>query len=214
MDHTPGQRQFVSLDKYREYYQGKYGLSDGQVAALIEARVADQRTYAPRHRAEITARCQARGLTLVSHDDATVAHVEQAAKIGTAIAEFPTTLEAARAARAYGLAILAGAPNVVCGGSHSGNIAVLDLARHDLLDILSSDYVPAALLHAAVLVHQRLARPLPQAIASVTATPAERAGLHDRGEIRPGRRADLVRVRVAGDLPVVQAVWREGRRVA
>ena len=213
MDHTPGQRQFVSLDKYREYYQGKYGLSDGQVAALIASRVADQDRYAARHRAELTRRCHAHGLTLVSHDDATIAHVEEAAKIGTAIAEFPTTLEAAQAARAYGLAILAGAPNLVCGRSHSGNVAAAELASRGLLDILSSDYVPAALLHAAVLLHTQLGLSLPAAIATVTATPADRAGLADRGRLAPGRRADLVRVRVAGGLPVVQAVWRQARRV-
>jgi alpha-D-ribose 1-methylphosphonate 5-triphosphate diphosphatase len=214
MDHTPGQRQFVSVDRYRQYYQGKYGLSDAQMASLIEGRLADQQRYAARHRAEITRRCQARGLTLVSHDDATIAHVEEAAKVGTAIAEFPTTLQAARAARAYGLAILAGAPNVVCGRSHSGNVAALELARQGLLDILSSDYVPASLLHAAVLLHTRLGLPVPAAVAAVSATPAERAGLDDRGEIAPGRRADLVRVRLVGELPVVRAVWRAGRRVA
>jgi alpha-D-ribose 1-methylphosphonate 5-triphosphate diphosphatase len=213
MDHTPGQRQFVSLDKYREYYQGKYGLSDAQMTTLIAARVADQHAYATRHRAEITRRCHARGLTLVSHDDATLAHVEEAAKIGTAIAEFPTTLEAARAARAYGLAILAGAPNLVCGGSHSGNIAAAELVAHGLLDILSSDYVPAALLHAAVIIHTELGVGLPAAIATVTATPADRVGLGDRGQIAPGRRADLLRVRVVNGLPVVRGVWRQGQRV-
>jgi alpha-D-ribose 1-methylphosphonate 5-triphosphate diphosphatase len=140
--------------------------------------------------------------------------VEEAAKIGTAIAEFPTTLEAAQAARAYGLAILAGAPNLVCGRSHSGNIAAAELASRGLLDILSSDYVPAALLHAAVLLHTQIGLSLPAAIATVTATPADRAGLADRGRLAPGRRADLVRVRVVGGLPVVQAVWRQARRVA
>ena len=213
MDHTPGQRQFVSVDKYRQYYQGKYGLTDPQMDALIEARLIDQERYAARHRAEVTRQCQAARITLVSHDDATVAHVEEAAKVGTAIAEFPTTLEAAHAARAYGLAILAGAPNLVCGGSHSGNIAAADLARRDLLDIISSDYVPASLLHGAYLLHARLEIPLPAAIATVTATPAERAGLDGRGVIEPGYRADLVRVRIIAGLPVIQGVWRGGRRV-
>jgi alpha-D-ribose 1-methylphosphonate 5-triphosphate diphosphatase len=214
MDHTPGQRQFISLERYREFYQGKYGLSDMQMTALIETRVADQARYSAAHREAITRRCQARGLALVSHDDATVAHVEEAAKIGTAIAEFPTTLEAAQAARAYGLAILAGAPNLVCGRSHSGNVAAADLARHRLLDILSSDYVPAALLHGAALLHTECGWSLPAAIATVSATPADRAGLEDRGRLAPGRRADLVRVRIVEGLPVVRAVWRAGQRVA
>jgi len=130
------------------------------------------------------------------------------------IAEFPTTLEAARAAKAYGLAVIAGAPNLVMGRSHSGNVSVAELATTGLLDILSSDYVPASALHGAFLLHQRHGLSLPDAIACVTSTPAERVGLDDRGEIAPGRCADLVRVRVVDDLPLVVAVWRDGRRVA
>ena len=213
MDHTPGQRQFVNVDKYREYYGGKYGLSTAEIEALIEARRADHARYAAVHRAALAQDCQARGLTLVSHDDATLAHVEEAAKIGTAVAEFPTTLEAARAARAYGIAILAGAPNLVCGRSHSGNIAAADLAAVGLLDILSSDYVPASLLHGALLLHLRHGLALPDAIRTVTATPAACVGLNDRGALTPGRRADLLRVRLDGDLPIIEAAWRQGRRI-
>ncbi|MGH7398081.1 MAG: alpha-D-ribose 1-methylphosphonate 5-triphosphate diphosphatase [Candidatus Rokuibacteriota bacterium] len=214
MDHTPGQRQFVRVDKYREYNQGKYGLSDGQMDELIERRLADQARYGHRHRAAIVALCQKRGLTLASHDDATPAHVEEAVEEGIAVAEFPTTLEAARAARAYGLAIVAGAPNLVCGRSHSGNVSAAELAHHGLLDVLSSDYVPSSALHAAFLLHVQHGVPLPAAVATVSLTPAQRVGLDDRGEIAPGRRADLIRVRVVDDLAVVIAVWRRGGRIA
>jgi alpha-D-ribose 1-methylphosphonate 5-triphosphate diphosphatase len=69
-------------------------------------------------------------------------------------------------------------------------------------------------LHAALLLHTELGWSAPAAIATVTATPAERAGLDDRGELAPGHRADLVRVRIIDGFPVVQAVWRQGRRVA
>jgi alpha-D-ribose 1-methylphosphonate 5-triphosphate diphosphatase len=214
MDHTPGQRQFVSLDKYREYNQGKYGLTDSQVAALIERRRDEQGRFADKHRAEIVAICRGRNLPLATHDDATVEHVEEAVEAGACIAEFPTTLEAARAGRAAGLAVLAGAPNMVCGRSHSGNVSAAELAARGLLDILSSDYVPASALHGAFLLHGGLQVPVADAIATVTAAPAERSGLHDRGVIAPGRRADLVRVHLAGDLPVVRAVWRLGVRIA
>jgi alpha-D-ribose 1-methylphosphonate 5-triphosphate diphosphatase len=213
MDHTPGQRQFVSLDKYREYYRGKYGLSEAEVEALIAQRQGEQARFATPHRAAVVRACHEEGWTLVSHDDATVAHVEEAAKAGTAIAEFPTTREAAKAARAYGLAVLAGAPNLVLGGSHSGNIAAAELAAHGVLDILSSDYVPAALLHGAFLLHRRHGASLPDALACVTVTPARRAGLDDRGEVAPGLRADLVRVHLADELPVVRRVWRAGQPV-
>jgi alpha-D-ribose 1-methylphosphonate 5-triphosphate diphosphatase len=214
MDHTPGQRQFVRVDKYREYNQGKYGLSDAQMDELIEKRLTDQARYGERHRTAIVALCQKRGLTLASHDDATRAHVEEAVADGIAVAEFPTTIEAARAARAYGLAIVAGAPNLVCGRSHSGNVSAAELARHGLLDVLSSDYVPASALHGAFLLHLQHGVPLPAAVAAVSLTPAQRIGLDDRGEIAPGKRADLIRARAVDELAVVGAVWREGERIA
>jgi len=214
MDHAPGQRQFTNVATYREYNKGKYGLSDPELDALVARRVADRLKYGDAHRAAILGLCQAARLPLASHDDATTGHVEEAAKAGMVIAEFPTTLEAARAAKAYGLAIVAGAPNLVMGRSHSGNVSAGELAAERLLDVLSSDYVPASALHGAFLLHVRHGWALPDAIACVTATPAERVGLDDRGEIAPGRIADLVRVRLVGDLPIVVAVWREGRRVA
>ena len=214
MDHAPGQRQFTNVAKYREYNQGKYGLSDAEIDALIAKRIADREKYGDVHRAALLRLCEASRVPLASHDDATIAHVEEAVKAGMVIAEFPTTIDAARAARAYGLAVIAGAPNLVMGRSHSGNVSVAELAAAGLLDILSSDYVPASALHGAFLLHRRYGWPLPDAIASVTATPAERIGLDDRGEVAPGRCADLVRVRVVDDIPLVVAVWRDGRRVA
>jgi alpha-D-ribose 1-methylphosphonate 5-triphosphate diphosphatase len=214
MDHTPGQRQFVSVDRYREYNQGKYGLSDAEMDALIARRLEDHGRYAERHRTAIAALCRKRGLPLVSHDDATRAHVERAVDEGVVIAEFPTTLEAARAARDHGLAILAGAPNLLCGRSHSGNISAGELARTGLVDVLSSDYVLASALSGAFALHLRLDVPLPRAIGTVTRAPAAAAGLDDRGELAPGRRADLVRVRLVGDVPLVRGVWRAGVRVA
>ena len=213
MDHTPGQRQYVQFDKYRAYNQGKYGLNDAEVDALVARRRQDQALYGEAHRAAIVRLCHKHGLPLASHDDATLRHVEEAVQGGVVIAEFPTTIEAAAAAKAYGLAVVAGAPNLVLGGSHSGNVAAADLAASGLLDILSSDYVPASLLHAAFLVHQQ-GLALPEAVGMVTTTPAERVALPDRGEIVPGRRADLLRVRVVAGLPVVRGVWRGGRRIA
>jgi alpha-D-ribose 1-methylphosphonate 5-triphosphate diphosphatase len=214
MDHAPGQRQFVSLDKYREYNQGKYGFSDAQMDAVIAERLSDHARFADAHRAAVIALCQKHGLRLASHDDATAAHVEQAAEIGSVIAEFPTTLEAARAARVWGLAIMVGAPNLVRGASHSGNVSAVDLVARDLVDILSSDYVPAAALHGAWLLHARYGAALHDAVATVTAAPAERVGLDDRGEILSGRRADLLRVALHGEVPTIRSVWRNGERIA
>jgi alpha-D-ribose 1-methylphosphonate 5-triphosphate diphosphatase len=157
---------------------------------------------------------KARGVKLASHDDATPDHIREAVEAGVAIAEFPTTREAAAAARSAGLSILGGAPNVVRGVSHSGNASALDFARAGLLDILSSDYVPVSLLHGAFRLADEIGIPLNEAVAKVTANPAASVGLDDRGALVEGLRADLVRVRVVDGLPIARAVWRGGERIA
>jgi alpha-D-ribose 1-methylphosphonate 5-triphosphate diphosphatase len=212
MDHTPGQRQFRSLDDYKRFYEA--GRTAEDMDAFIAARLDEHARYAVRNRTSLVALAQASDIILASHDDATLAHVEEAVEDGVAIAEFPTTLEAAAAAHDAGLAVLMGAPNVVRGKSHSGNISATDLVRAGLLDVLSSDYVPFALLQAAFVLPRRIdSITLAQALATVTRNPAEAAGLDDRGEIAVGKRADLVRISQVGELPVVRAVWRQGQRV-
>ena len=213
MDHTPGQRQFATIEKYCEYYQGKFGYSDAEMAELIQRRAAEQGRFADRHRRAIAAMCRERHLPTASHDDATIGHVDEAVGFGLTIAEFPTTQEAAAAAHAGGMAVVMGAPNVVRGGSHSGNVSASTLAAAGLLDILSSDYVPFSLLHAAFLLHRELDMKLTEVVAKISLNPARIVGLDDRGEIAAGQRADLVRVATAGDMPVVRQTWRAGRRI-
>jgi alpha-D-ribose 1-methylphosphonate 5-triphosphate diphosphatase len=214
MDHTPGQRQWHDLERYRTFHQGRSDATPEEFEALVRRRIAEQERYASVHRETIVGLARERGLTLASHDDTTVDHVAEARAEGCAISEFPTTRAAADAARAHGMVIVAGAPNVVLGGSHSGNVAAEQLAGADLLDGLSSDYVPVSLMHAAFRFHDRLGWPLERAIDVVSGGPARMLGLADRGELAAGLRADLVRVRRAGEVPAVLGVWREGRRVA
>lgn len=216
MDHTPGQRQFRDEAKLRDYYRGKgAGMTDAELDVLFARRFAYQRTYAADNMRAIVALAHQHDIPLASHDDTTDENVADAVRDRVSVAEFPTTMEAARGLHRAGIDILMGAPNVVRGGSHSGNIAAVDLAREGLLDILSSDYVPSSLLMGALQLPERVpAIDLASAVRTVTKTPAEAVGLADRGEIAPGKRADLIRVHVAGGIPVVRSVWREGQRVA
>jgi len=213
MDHTPGQRQFVELAKYREYYQGKYGLNDEEMAAFTARQIENQEKFSAANRDAIVSRCRERMLPLASHDDATPEHVAEAAADGVTMSEFPTTVAAARAAQQRGISVLMGAPNMVRGGSHSGNISAHELACAGFLDCLSSDYVPSSLLHAAFLLQRDAGWTLPRAVTSVSATPAALAALPDRGEIRIGLRADVIRVQESHGIPVVHEVLREGRRI-
>ena len=214
MDHTPGARQFVSIEKFREYYIGKKLVLPEQMDGYIAERQAMQDKYAAANKQAILALAQRLGVSLASHDDATEAHVEEAIADGVSIAEFPTTLEAARAAHRNGLAVLMGAPNVVRGKSHSGNISAAEIAAGGHLDVLSSDYVPSSLLPAVFQLADTVpGMSLHKAMRMITLNPAHAAGLDDRGAIEPHRRADLVHVRLADGMPSVRRVWREGVRV-
>jgi alpha-D-ribose 1-methylphosphonate 5-triphosphate diphosphatase len=213
MDHTPGQRQWRDLARYRTYYQGRKGLSDTEMERFMARALDMQARHAGPNRRHFVAYCSSRGIPMASHDDTTAAHVDAARSEGMTIAEFPTRVEAARRAHEVGMSVVMGAPNVVRGGSHSGNVAAVDLARAGLLDTLSSDYGPASLLAAAFMLREEAGFDLPAAVRTVTLHPARSAGLTDRGEIAAGRRADLVRVGVLAGQPVVRAVWRAGVRV-
>lgn len=218
MDHTPGQRQWEDVQQARTYFTGKKGWTEEKFQRQLALSAELQSRFVGPHRAWFVDHCRENGIALASHDDTTEEHVAQAHAEGASMSEFPTTVTAARAARTRGLLTVMGGPNVVRGGSHSGNVAAAELARQGLLDILSSDYVPASLLGAALRLERDGLATLPEAVAMVSANPARATGLHDRGALREGMRADLIRVRLV-DLPdgsrhgVVRAVWREGRRV-
>lgn len=166
-----------------------------------------------RHEAGAVAEARRLGAVLASHDDTTAAHVSTSNANGVGFAEFPTTLEAAKACRDAGIAVMMGAPNLVRGCSHSGNIAALQLAKANLLDIVSSDYVPSALLLSAFHL-AGIWNDLPRAISCVTRAPAEAAALAERGVLQKGYRADLLRVRSINNVPRIACVWVRGLRVA
>ena len=123
-------------------------MDEESYAALVERRIQHSNTYSQPHREAIAAACRLRNITLASHDDANIDHVQEALGFGVSIAEFPTTQAAAAEASRSGMKILMGAPNVVRGQSHSGNLAAKDLAHSGILNLLSSDYVPSSLMHA------------------------------------------------------------------
>ncbi|MBX9932494.1 MAG: alpha-D-ribose 1-methylphosphonate 5-triphosphate diphosphatase [Methylobacterium sp.] len=214
MDHTPGQRQFRDIAKYYQY-AGRSGRSLEAIQAGTALKIEQGRALNSVNRPALVALAQGRGIPLASHDDTTLDDVALSQSERVALAEFPTTREAAEASHQAGITVMMGAPNLIRGGSHSGNVAALDLAEAGLLHILSSDYVPASLLMAAFQMPERVPGiDLSAALATVTVNPARATGLDDRGRIGIGLRADLVRVRLAQQgIPVVRQVWRAGERV-
>jgi len=212
MDHTPGQRQWRDLAKYRRYTERNGSIRDAEYERLVEERRGHQEIFAALHRAGVIAGSHARNIPLASHDDTEVEHVEQARDERIDLSEFPTTVAAAQAARAAGIGIIMGGPNLVQGGSHSGNVSAAELARRDLLDIMSSDYVPSSLIQSAFLLRNQLGWNLPKAVNTVARNPAQAIGLADRGEIAPGKRADFIRVKESDAMPIVRGSWCKGER--
>ncbi|MCA0871183.1 alpha-D-ribose 1-methylphosphonate 5-triphosphate diphosphatase [Seohaeicola saemankumensis] len=213
MDHTPGQRQFRDMTKLEAYLKGKHAMSEDEFFQHVSQLKALRDRVGDDHEAGAVREAARFGAVLASHDDTTEAQVGVSAGYGIRLAEFPTTVEAAQACRDNGIAVMMGAPNLIRGGSHSGNVAARELAELDLLDILSSDYVPAALLLAAVQLGE-IWGDISRGLATVTRAPARAVGLDDRGKLEPGLRADLIRFRLRDGVPALTGVWARGARVA
>lgn len=213
MDHTPGQRQFRDARTFEDFVITKHGLSREGFTEYIDFLYGLQDRFGALHEAAAVAAAKRLGATLASHDDTTSDQVCHSHANGVVMAEFPTTMEAAETCHGLGMSTIMGAPNLIRGGSHSGNVAAHQLAERQRLDVLSSDYIPASLLLGAVKLGD-IWGDMSAGIRTVTRNPAARVGLTDRGQLAPGLRADLVRFRIAEGCPAVVAVWSQGSRVA
>lgn len=214
MDHSPGVGQYRDIERYKDMRIRQKSLDVADVERRIGELLAQRARLREPQRAKVIARFAPLGVPLASHDDESAEQVAQNARDGILISEFPVTMEAAAAAGPLGVGVIAGAPNIVRGGSHSGNVAVADLIRARAVDALASDYVPAALVESAWRAVAEAGVTLPAAVTMITDAPARMLRMEDRGRLAPGLRADLVRVHPHHGMPVVRSVWREGRRVA
>ena len=215
MDHTPGQRQFINIDKYKQYYMGKHGVAESKMDEFIQMRLENQRQHAVQNRKALVNMAREKGISIASHDDATTDHVKEAIAEGVVLAEFPTTIDAAKEAHSNGLLVLMGAPNIVLGGSHSGNVSAMELVELDLVDIISSDYVPRSLLQSIFIISQQAKKPLYEAIRKITLNPAKAINLeHEIGSLEVGKKANFVTVHDDGIVPNILEVYKQGDRVA
>ena len=212
MDHSPGVGQYRDLVRYRSMRLRQTRMTEQEVEIRILKLQAQRAELRERQRRLVIDRFAGRDIPLASHDDEDADEVRRNAEDGIRVSEFPVTMEAAQGAERIGVGVIAGAPNIVRGGSHSGNVAAMDLVRAGAVDVLASDYVPPALIEAAFLVAEHVG--LPRAIAMITSGPAAMCRLNDRGTLTGGLRADLVRVTQHGAMPVVRQVWCRGARVA
>jgi alpha-D-ribose 1-methylphosphonate 5-triphosphate diphosphatase len=212
MDHSPGVGQYANMDFYRKLRR-QGGLDEATVERRIKEMQAQRARWRDPNRKALLDRVRGSSIALASHDDRTEDEIWENAADGIRISEFPVTLEAATAAKRAGMQVIAGAPNIVRGGSHSGNVNAVDLLRAGAVDAFASDYVPPSLVEAAFQCAREEGIGLSAAVAMISDHPAQMSGLPDRGRLETGMRADLVRVRMHGTLPIVRQVWRTGERV-
>jgi alpha-D-ribose 1-methylphosphonate 5-triphosphate diphosphatase len=212
MDHSPGQGQYTNEQTYRDYVKRTYQRTDSQIDQMLQnKRLQLSKAW---ERIEVVTRlAREAGLAIATHDDDTPAKVEQWPGLGVTMAEFPTTIAAARRAHELGLAVCMGAPNVLRGKSSGGNLSGLEAVRQGICDVLCADYYPAAMLAATFkLVNLRIL-PLPEAVRLVTLNPARAVGLDkERGSLEAGKTADLVQLSLNHfHLPKIERLFVAGR---
>jgi len=214
MDHTPGQGQYRDLEMFRHTLKGYQNLSEKELDDIITDTQASQKITLETI-SSIAREAVAHGIAVASHDDDSKEKIALVKNFGTTISEFPITLEVAKEAKAQGLHTIAGAPNVLLGGSHSGNLSAEQAILADCVDILCSDYYPAALIHAVFRLHDAYALDLARLFALVTINPARAVNMGDEyGSIEKGKKADILIIeKIEHDFPVVRRAFVDGREV-
>lgn len=212
-DHTPGRGQYTQRVWYERYIAGIRGLDEAAAKRVIDELIAERDAKldnVDRVMPWLAGHALAGRIRLMAHDPALDSEVADAVSVGAAIAEFPTTVPAAAAARKAGLRTVCGGPNALRGESHSGNVSARELIGLGLCDGLSSDYMPSTLLGSVATLVALGECDLPTAAALVTSGPADTVGLGDRGRLAPGLRGDLAVFTLDGPLPTVRLTVSQG----
>lgn len=214
MDHSPGQGQYKNLEIYRKHQpdEGK-NLTDQEFEELVRKEM-EKETVTFEGLKKLADCAADRGISVASHDDDTVEKLKVNRELGVKISEFPITLEVAKEARKAGFMTVVGAPNILLGGSHSGNLSALEAIREEAADVLVSDYYPQALLHAMFRLYKKEGFPLWEAARYVTLNPAKAVGMdREIGSLEKGKMADLLIVDGEGEMPLLEQVYVAGQKV-
>lgn len=215
MDHTPGQGQYRNLEIYRETLKGYSNLTDSEIDEIIvNSQRKDKMTINMIR--EIAESAKKKDIAFASHDDDSIEKLDLVQSLGATISEFPITLEVAKEAKKRGMFTIAGAPNILLGGSHSGNLSAAVAIEHDSIDILCSDYYPAALLHAIFKLHEEYGHDLHEMFKLVTINPAKAVNMDDQmGSIQENKKADILIIeKIENNYPAITSVFVDGKLTA
>lgn len=212
MDHTPGQGQFKTIDAYREFFSKTYAKSHEELDIII-AKKNEAGSSTHERISRLSEKALNSQLRIASHDDDCATRIKTMKALGANISEFPINLETAKIAHKEGFATLFGAPNIVRGGSQSGNMKAVDAIKEGVASCLCSDYSPSTMMAAIFRLVEEEIISLPNAVRLITANPAAALGLHDRGTLSIGKRADLVVLSSKSGPRHISEVWVEGKKV-
>ena len=208
MDHTPGQGQYRDLEIYRKSHDSSIGQTYEEI---LEAH-RNKKTLTFEQMKELAEIAHEKNITVASHDDDTIEKLELNMQIGVNISEFPITIEVAKEAKKKGFYTVVGAPNILLGGSHSGNMSAAEAILNDCADILCSDYYPQALLHSIFIMYHKHGVSLPEMIKKVSLNPAKAMQIDkEYGSLEAGKRADVLIVDELDGYPVITHVLVDGR---
>ena len=211
MDHTPGQGQYRDIDMYRNILKGYKDVSDEEIDKMVEER-KNKATITVDTMKEMIKLAKEKNISIASHDDDTVQKVEFMKELGATISEFPITKEVAKEAQKCGMFTMAGAPNILLGKSHAGNLSAADAIQDKCIDILCSDYYPAAMLHSIFKLNEKYGINLCEAFKFVTINPAKAVKMDNLiGSIKEGKKADLLIIDKIDDVPVIKSVFVDGK---
>jgi alpha-D-ribose 1-methylphosphonate 5-triphosphate diphosphatase len=214
MDHSPGQGQYRNLEIYRNTLKGYRDLSDKEVDTIIDEHNKEKCTIETIN--DIAKLAHLKKISVASHDDDSSEKIELVSNIGAKISEFPITMNVAKEAKKAGMYTMVGAPNVLMGGSHSGNLSAAEAIQMETADILCSDYYPPAMLHAVFTLHEKHGQELHKMFNLVTINPAKAVNMDDTiGSIKEGKKADLLIIKkIEGDFPVITTVLVDGKVIS
>ncbi|KJZ83513.1 MULTISPECIES: phosphonate metabolism protein PhnM [Clostridium] len=211
MDHTPGQGQYRNIETYRKTLKGYKDVTDSEIDEMIEERQFKD-TITSETIEEIAHMAKDRNISIASHDDDSFDKIDFIKGIGATISEFPITMDVAKYAREKGMFTIAGAPNVLLGKSHSGNLSASEAIKDNCIDILCSDYYPAAMLHSVFILNEKYNMDLCEMFKLITINPAKAVKIDNiLGSIKEGKKADILIIEKLEELPVITSVFVDGK---
>ena len=211
MDHTPGQGQYRNIETYRQTLKGYKDVTDSEIDEMIEERQLKD-TITSETIEEIAHMAKDRNISIASHDDDSFDKIDFIKGIGATISEFPITMDVAKYAREKGMFTIAGAPNVLLGKSHSGNLSASEAIKDKCIDILCSDYYPAAMLHSVFILNEKYNMDLCEMFKLITINPAKAVKIDNiLGSIKEGKKADILIIEKLEELPLITSVFVDGK---